>query len=121
MARLKTRAAVNDWIAVKFSALMRRTCSRIPVNVADISDARCTMLGCWYLSITACKVAPWSDAAVAKVSCALALGLMRTRTAKAHIGSSPVFNANGAPASCGPGAPVGMGNGSSDARGVPAV
>jgi hypothetical protein len=65
----------------------------MPASVADISEARCTWLGWRYLSITARKVPSWSLAAVAKVSRALASGAMRSRTAMAHTGSSPVSSA----------------------------
>ena len=69
---------------------MRSVRRRIPVSVADISEARCTWLGWRYLSITATRVPSSSDAAVQNVNCALAFGAMRRRTARAHTGSSPV-------------------------------
>ena len=69
----------------------------MPASVADISEARCTWLGWRYLSITARSVPSSSLAAVAKVRRALASGAMRSRTASAHTGSSPVSSACVAP------------------------
>ena len=37
-----TSAVVSVWMAAKFSALMRSARKRMPVSVADISEARCT-------------------------------------------------------------------------------
>ena len=94
--RHRTSAVLRLWIAAKFSAPMRSSRSRMPVSVADISEARCTWLACRYLSITALSTPPLSDAAVAKVSSALACGSMRRCTASAHTGSRPVSSATSA-------------------------
>ena len=72
---IESDSAVDSvWIAAKFSALMRISRRRMPVSVADISEAR-SMLPSWrYLSITARSVAGSSAAAVQKVSAAFAPG-----------------------------------------------
>ena len=69
---------------------MRISRRRIPVSVADISDARLMWLGWRYLSITARKVAALSEAAVQKVSRTFDCGSSCSRAASAHTGSRPV-------------------------------
>ena len=90
-ATSESESAVESvWIAAKFSALMRISRRRMPVSVADISEAR-SMLPSWrYLSITARSVAGSSAAAVQKVRRTFALGAICMRTANAATGSRPV-------------------------------
>ena len=92
LASVITKALVRLWMALKFSVLRRRLRRRMPINVADISEARCTLLTSRYLSTTAFKVPMFSLAAVAKVKRAWLRAAMRTLTLMAHTGSSPVFN-----------------------------
>ena len=91
--RLMTSALVRVCMAVKFSALIRKARRRMLVSVADISEARLTLLVWRYLSITARRVSTCTEAAVAKVKRALACGAMSSLTDSAHTGSSPVSSA----------------------------
>ena len=69
-------AVVRVCMAVKLSVLMRKLRKRMLVSVADIKEARLTLFAWRYLSITACKVSPLADTAVAKVSAIRAPGAM---------------------------------------------
>ena len=99
-ATVSSSAVVSDWMAASCSGLMRKLRKRMPASVADISEARLTLLACRYLSITALSVPPLSEAAVAKVSCALPCGAMRRRTDIAQTGSSPVSSDPTLPSTC---------------------
>ena len=90
--KLSARAVVSICMAAKFSALMRSARKRMPVKVADMSNARLTFPAWRYLSITACRVWVFMEAAVAKVRRALVRGSIRTLTASAQTGSNPVCN-----------------------------
>ena len=89
--RLSTSAVFSVWIAAKDSALTRNVRRRMPASVAEISEARSTWLGWWYLSTTARKVPSSSLATVPKVSRAWPAARCAAARPIAPTGSSPVW------------------------------
>ena len=79
----------------------------MPASVADMSDARSTVLAWWCLSMTARSVTGLSVAAMANVTTACVPGGMLNVTPSTDTGSSPVTSVQavvgaGCNCACGP-------------------